>query len=189
MRKYTLIVLGIIFSIAQSFSQTKITASTDSANTLIGSRIIVELKLEGKSDSKYIFPIISDTVNKLIVLDRSLIDTVINGNSIILKQKVYLTSFDSGEYIFPELTFFEQQQSGSMLMPLYSNQLDIKIKSIDISNMKDIADIKHIYEVKKSWLDYIHYSIYLIILLALLIISFLLYKNIKRNQSIIQLKA
>lgn len=149
MSKYIVIIIGFVFSLNILRAQITVSANADSVNAFIGNRVTVELKLSGDKNNKYIFPQIPDSIDKLIVINRSLIDTNYIGNSIHLKQKIYLTSFDSGLVVFPSFTFFSQQKN-SMLMPIYSNSVNLTFKSVDISKMKDIQTIKPIYEAKSS---------------------------------------
>lgn len=182
MTKYIVFLICSFCSLANAFSQVNVTAVADSTNTFIGSRVTIELKLTGSKNDKYIFPQISDTLEKLIIINRSLIDTNYNGNTIELKQKLYLTCFDSGACVFPSLTFFSQQ-NGGMLMPFYSNSINLNFKAIDISKMKDIESIKPIYEAKSNSKLIIIISVVALVLAIVLILVYLHFKR-KNNQPI-----
>jgi len=187
MHKYILILLGLFSLISESNSQTSVKATVDSANTYIGSRVIIELSIAVEADTKYIFPEINDTINRLIVINRSLIDTNLSGTNKTLSQKIYLTAFDSGSYTFPSLTFFAQKNAG-MPIPLYSNPIDLNFKNVDISKMKDIGGIKPIYTIEKHWYDYIWYYLAVFLIISAIVIAYIVYKKRKKPLEIIDNK-
>lgn len=126
-------------------------AKSDKYSAQIGDRVCITLT--ARSSEKIVFPIIPDSLSASYkLISKSLIDTVRSGSSVTLSQKLYITSFDSGQVIVPAFTFFTI--SGGATMPHYSNAVSVSFSSPDISTMKDIHDAKSILPELSVWTDY-----------------------------------
>ena len=129
-------------------------AKSDKYSATIGDRVCITLTAQ--SSDKIIFPMIPDSLSESYkLISKSLIDTVRSGSSVTLSQKLYITSFDSGQVIIPAFTFFTI--SGSATVPHYSNSVSISFASPDISAMTDILDAKSIVPELSVWTDYWHW--------------------------------
>jgi hypothetical protein len=122
------------------FSQT-VKAGVDRDKIFIGEQIRLKLALEGGKAGMnwFSFP---DSLNHFEIVNRSKIDTVLNGSSTNYYQIITITSFDSGRWQFP-----------SLFLPGLSQPtpaIAIDVLPVDVSKMQDYNDIKDIEEVKQE---------------------------------------
>ncbi|MGB9701124.1 MAG: hypothetical protein ACPL1A_00175 [Candidatus Kapaibacteriota bacterium] len=173
--------LSLTFSNEELKSQlnNNVTATIDTNAGLIGDHL--HLKLNVHFDSLFIvkFPLLSDSLGKLVILKKGAIDTVRKNGYINLNQEITVTSYDSGYYQIPELLFLFSRINDSTLYPVKTSAVNIVFHSVPIDTTKPIKDIKPPLEVPFSIWDYIWYIIGLIILL---ILSYYGYKYIKNRK-------
>lgn len=181
------IVLFSFLSIISLNAQVSIDTKANKQTAMIGDRIDIEFIVKTNKNLKIVFPEIKDTINNLRVIGREPIDTISKDNYRILSQKIYVTAFDSGNYVFPSLTFF-YSKSNSMMIPAYSKQLSLRVNLPDVSGMKDIKEIKLIYDIKTGISDYI-LEIVLggILFIVIIIIVFILMKR-KKPKNVLETK-
>lgn len=171
---------GLILSGIQInlFSQT-VSAVVDRNRIFIGEQIKLRLSVQkGKAGITWFqFP---DSVNHFEVIQRSKIDTVLNGAYTNYRQTVILTSFDSGRWQFPPLSLAGVKQS--------SLPITIDVLPVDISKMQVYNDIKDIESIKQqnNWL--ITAIIGLITLFSIAATYWLLIRKKKASISNIPLK-
>ena len=148
-------------------------ASLDTNVILIGKQ--VQLTLELKQDKKLNiqWPVIPDTLNKIEIVNRGNIDTVISNDANVLhrKQSFTITAFDSGFFVIPPFEF----QSANGAIATTSNPLLLTVLIMPIDTTKAIHDIKGLAEVPFSWRDYINYILMGVGALILILIGIYLY--------------
>lgn len=171
---YNYLIICLIFAYSVEASADEFRASSDKVNAGIGDRVCITLS--ARSDFKIIFPIIPDSIVGCELISKSLIDTIKSGNTTELIQKIYITSFDSGQVAIPSFTFFTMSNGNTI--PHYSNSVNINFSLLDISQMKDLKDAKSIIIENKTWMDY---WLWYLLGLAGLIIGFAIYRKLKHR--------
>jgi hypothetical protein len=176
-----ILVFSLTFSneVLKSQLNNNVTATIDTNSGLIGDHL--HMKLNVHLDSLFIvkFPLLSDSLGKLVILKKGAIDTVRKNGFINLNQEITITSYDSGYYQIPELLFLFSRINDSTLYPVKTSAINIIFHSVPIDTTKPIKDIKPPLEVPFSIWDYIWYIIGLFILL---ILSYYGYKYIKNKK-------
>lgn len=182
MKLIKILFISIIIFSAEIFSAEMFaddfSASIDSSQILIGSR--ATLTLRASSSEKVVFPILPDTINGLIVISKSQIDTANSNGVKTLTQKVYLTAFDSGNYQISPLIFLTIDRNNNTKI-FNSKALFLTVNTLDISKMKDINDIKKHIEIERSFWDY---WVYYVIGIAVLLALFLYFKFFRRKKKV-----
>lgn len=137
---------------------------------LIGEQIKLKLTLqsERRIPTWFQFP---DSINHLLIINRTKIDTVLNGRFTNYYQTLTITSFDSGRWEFPSLAVAEINKA--------TNPIMIDVMPADVSKLQDYHDIKEIEEVKQENNKTIITIIAAITLLSLALIFWLIRKKKK----------
>lgn len=192
MKKITkaLFLLVIVFTcffnnkiLAESISA-KVSADTN--NVLLGDRIILELSAEADSSLKIFWPEITDKIDKIEILDRTSIDTVLKGTLRTLTQHFSITSFDTGTYEIPAIVFMYEKPGFETLYPAETNPLYLTFYTVQVDTSKEIKDIKGPMQEPFSILEYI-WEIIIGLLILGVIITGIYYWMHKKPKDIISL--
>jgi hypothetical protein len=161
-----LLVIGFIIHL-NAYAQI-VKADADRNKILIGEQIKVKLKLETarRIPTWFQFP---DSVNHFLIVNRSKIDTVLNGPFTNYYQTITITSFDSGRWEFPSLSVASINKA--------TNPITIDVLPVDVSKLQDYHDIKEIEEVKQENNKTIIAIIVAITLLSIIMIYILMKKK------------
>jgi len=137
---------------------------------LIGEQIKLKLTLqsERRIPTWFQFP---DSINHLLIVNRTKIDTVLNGRFTNYYQTLTITCFDSGRWEFPSLAVAEINKA--------TNPIMIDVMPVDVSKLQDYHDIKEIEEVKQENNKTIIAIIAAITLLSLAVIHWVIRKKKK----------
>lgn len=148
----------------------KVQTTLDTNKALIGDQINLNIKMFPDENENIIFPPLSDSIGKLLIVSKSKIDTIIEKRKRILNQNIILTSFDSGLFIVPsiEYSFAKGNDTSRFLTDSYQ----IQYFSVPVDTTKPIKDIKPIMELPFSLMDYFWYIAAGILLI---VIGFILY--------------
>jgi hypothetical protein len=155
---------------SNTFAQV-VKAEVDRDKILIGEQIKLKLTLQTsrRVPTWFQFP---DSVNHLLIINRSKIDTVLNGPFTNYYQTITITSFDSGRWEFPSLSI------ASINKP--TNPVGIDVLPVDVSKLQDYHDIKEIEEVKQE-----NDKTIIAIIVALTLVSIIIcYILLKRKKAI-----
>lgn len=171
-----------IFS--QSYSQNSyVKVSVDTNKALIGDQVNLNIELKSKKNIQIINPSITDSIGKLIVVSKSKVDTIIKKNDITYKQKIVLTTFDSGYFQIPSMQFLAIDKLDTSF--LNSNALGINFSTLAIDTTKPIKDIKPPLEIPVNIMDYIWYIIGALILIIAIFFIVRYLKNRKPVEKVI----
>ncbi len=184
MRKIIFIFLFVILGIYQSYAQNSyVKVSFDTNKVLIGDQVNLIFEINSKKKIQIVNPIITDSIGKLIVVSKSKIDTLIKENDIVYKQKILLTSFDSGYFQIPSMQFLAIDKLDTSF--LNSNPLGINFSTLAIDTTKPIKDIKPPLEISFNILDYIWYIIAGLLLITVILFVIRYLKNRKPTEKVI----
>ncbi len=173
------IVIGLFVSALGSLAQgVETKAYIDTNDVLIGDR--VQLTLEARSDKKtnIVFPSISDSIGKLEVLEKSLVDTIEQDGGVKYVQRFTLTSFDSGRYAIPPLTVMYEKKGMGEMYPEATEPIEVLFNTVKVDMKKGIKSIKDPLEEPMTLADYLPYiGIFLGILAVLAAIYYFYVKR------------
>ena len=142
-------------------------ARLDSATLLMGKTTTLHLEITQDKDARGFFPNEqTDTLNAMVeIAERPQADTIsLDNNRIQINRDLIIQSFDSGMWIIKPIPYVVNGDTA------YSNQLSIKVLPVDVSQMKDIHDIKPVEAVPFSLFDWLP-DYWWLWLLALLLIG------------------
>lgn len=185
---FFLIILYLI-GLGNLFPQNiSVNAKIDTNNVLIGDQI--KLWLQAKSDKKtsIIFPQIPDTLGKFDVISRSKFDTLLENNSITIKQNLVITSFDSGSHELPALTFMYEKDGFESMFPINTNPIYVNFNTVSVDTTKPFKDIKGPMDYPFSILDYLPHILIGLLILGLLYLGYYYYKKYKKSKVKTELK-
>ncbi len=142
----------------------------------------VNLNISIKIPKNYIaqFPAIPDSIDKLLFINIEKIDTTRIKDSLYLERNITITSFDTGTFEIPPLTFLLKKPDDTSLYPLSTNRLFIKYSGIAIDTAKPIKDIKPPFKVPTSFWDYFWYVFIPLLIIALAYFGYKYYKKHKK---------
>lgn len=142
-------------------------------------RIFLQLQHDPKQSSIQ-WAAMPDSVNGLEIVEKSKIDTVINGSITTYRQKLEITGFDSGLFEVPSFKFRFIPKNGDSAYFRISDSFQLLVQTIAVDTTKAFKPIKNIIYVKASWLDYIWYFVGGVILLIGIVI-FIIYMVRKKK--------
>jgi hypothetical protein len=156
----------------------KAQAALDTSRMLIGDQVNLWLSLEQPAGLKIAFPSSKDTIaGHIEVLSVSPIDTVGNRRDGIwrLKQRLLLTSFDTGFFVIPSFIF----RVGNGNDSITTRAMSLEVLGIPVDTTKGITDIKPPYEVPITFWEIAPY-IFTGLLLAAFVVLYINYRR-KKN--------
>lgn len=162
--------------------------SADSTRFPIGGQIYLNLSMEVNAGDRVTWPETGDTLTSQVeIISKSPVDSVKAGNgSLLLSQKLLITSFDTGFITVPPVTFLYAAKDGSTRQVL-SNPLLLEVTRPVVDLTKDIRDIKPVMTAPFTLRDFLPW---ILLLLAAGLIGTLLWfyiRNRKRNKPFIKL--
>lgn len=150
MKRILYFVFLLICIRAQSQVQVKI--FTDKESILIGERFTMTIESYMPLDQQFSWPVI-DTLPNFQIISSSKIDTTENFNSRKVAQSFQLTSFDSGHYTIPSITFLV----GNVRYVSDTVGIDIGYSPMDAN--PDYKEIKDILDVEDSGNPYLYWFV------------------------------
>jgi len=139
--------------------------SVNRSRILLGEQIELTLRLEILQGTQSVqWPQLPDSLNHFEVLKRTPLDSIRSGNNLTYTQTLTLTSFDSGHWVLPSVSFIAGKKS------VRTDSLAIDVTNVVLKG-KDYNDIKEIIEVAepgfdwKKWLPYIIGTVLVVALL------------------------
>lgn len=158
--KYLYLFCILLLSAAGVHAQdASVTTRLDTKRITVGDQARLFLEVTNKAGSgKVQWAEIPDTFNKLEVVEKGRIDTITKGATIIYKQRLLVTGFDSGAYTIPAFVFPIIPNSGTAYT-VQSDSLQLLVQTVAVDTTKGFRDIKSIIAVKATWKDYIWYIV------------------------------
>jgi len=127
-------------------------AKLDSATLIMGRTTALHLEITQDKDARGFFVNEqADTLNAMVeIAERPQADTTDLGNNRIqINRDLIIQSFDSGMWIIKPIPYVVNGDTA------YSNQLTLKVLPVDVSQMKDVHDIKPVETVPFNLLDWL----------------------------------
>ena len=173
-----LLAVFLFFAASSNAQQSQAKATADTSRILIGDHVNIVLELNQVKNRNFEFPVFRDTiVDKVEVLEVSPVDTLELEDRLKLRQRLVVTSFDTGFYVIPSFTFYDRLNNDS----IRSNALPLEVLTLEIDTTKGIADIKLPFDVPLGFWEIAPYFIVGILLLALAVFLWYYYKKRKQE--------
>ena len=175
---YQAVLLLLLFTSTCVYGENALTveAKTDTNHIRIGEQFHLDFTAVGPKGSRISFPILPDTFNHFELVSRGKIDTLTGSNASILslKQRLTLTSFDTGFFVIPPFHFL--LNTGNRSDSASTEAMLMGVTTIPVDTTKEIRDIKSTMDVPFPWEIYIPFAIGIILLSA---IAYFIYRKIK----------
>ena len=186
-----LVFILLIFVSFRGLSQSiTVKASVDTNIILIGDQIKLHFEVNQPKDFQVNFPIFNDTIiDKIEILDRSNIDTVIvNNNSLLLKQDYLITCFDSGIYEIPEFKFAFKSKNDTLTDTISTRAFYIGVQTIklDTTQANAIADIKMPVKAPLTIQEALPYILYTLAIIVFILLVIYFIRKRKKHEPLIK---
>ncbi|MDE6371438.1 MAG: cell wall anchor protein [Duncaniella sp.] len=177
-----LFVLALSSVFGQTFAQTSVKVSLDSAYVLMGKTtpLNIQVVTQADQDGRLIIPedTIADKVEILNVLPAD--TTNIHNGRIQVDQQIVLQSFDSGTYILNPILYVVGKDTFA------SNRPVLKVIPVDVDSMTTINDYSDVVDVDRKLVDYLpdflaDYGAWIIALLILLALAYYTWKRLTKS--------
>lgn len=164
------------------------TAKVDTASIAIGQQVWLELKFSVPKKAKVLWPVLQDSLaSNVEIVRKSAIDTTINGEYTSYRQRLTITSFDSGAYTIPPIGIGYQLGNDTAMQHAFTEAITFRVQTVKVDTTKAIRDIKGPMEAPLTFAEIVPW---LLALLAIAIaITLLLYylRQRKLNKPFISL--
>ncbi|HBF88239.1 MAG TPA: hypothetical protein DDX39_06315 [Bacteroidales bacterium] len=176
-------VLMTNLSISQNIT---LNAFLDTNHILIGDQINLNFEITCPENAKIVFPFFKDTIIKEVeVVSQSKIDTSLANGLMTLKQKILLTSFDSGVHTIPALYFKLNIDTLTDTISSYPLYLNVYTVPID-TTQQAIMDIKQPYDAPITFKEILPYIIYSLLAILIIFAVYYVIKKLKKNEPILK---
>lgn len=182
-----LLCMAFCLPAAELYAQPAVHARVDARKITIGDHLRLWLEVQpGDKGNIVRWAKKPDTLYGLEIVEQGKIDTIQNADTYLLKQRLLVTGFDSGQYYIPSFAFQVMDKNGHAT-ELYTDSILIRVATVAVDTTKAFKPIKDIVAVKSSWLD--HWKLILAIILLLGLLVFVWYYFIKNRKTKIPEKA
>lgn len=120
-------------------------AKADTNKILIGERVILSLTGKVKEGADFEWPVLPDTLNGLELVKAGKVDTATENGLWTIRQRLELTSFDSGYAAIPPLSMRQGRDS------LRSQAIAVSVALPQLKEGDEIYDIKAPMEAPFNW--------------------------------------
>ncbi len=118
-------------------------ASIDSNAIMIGDHLNMEIGIGVPEGFDILWPQLADTLSKHIeILSKENIDTITENDQIVLRQRLKITSFDSGFFEIPSVVFHFRRPGDTALFPANTNKLFLQVYTPVVDTAQDFKVIK-----------------------------------------------
>lgn len=134
--------------------------SNDTNNVMIGEFVKLDLNVTAGKNVKINFPIISDTIGKIEILEISPVDTTYRDGKLNYKKRLVVTSYEAGKFDIPEFVITYNIDNDTNFRVSLTNSLSLSFSTFDIDTANtDIKDIKPPIQVPFTLEDLLPYLI------------------------------
>jgi len=186
MMKKIIFVFNILTTITFTYNlfagdNVNITVKTDTNLVKIGERISLTFEAFTNTNFNVFFPEIKDSIGKLEIISKSKIDTLINKDTIFLKQKFEITSFEEGSYSIPSLIFSYENKNDKILKTINSEPIFVSFITIEVDTTQGIKDIKAPIEFPYTIEEFLPLILAIISFIVLIYLIFFFIKKYKNR--------
>ncbi len=123
------------------------------------------------------WPFLGDTLKDLAIVNKTPVDSSLNGNLLRQKRTIAVTSFDSGYYVIPPVLFSYRSQGSNELDTIKTQPTTIRVHTVPVDTSKAIRPIKGPKDVPYTLAELWPYILGAILIISLLILGYYLYRR------------
>jgi hypothetical protein len=176
--------LALVLSFKANSQNVNVVARFDTTDILIGDQIDLNIQFTMPLDYRVLWPLYQDTLTRNIeIISMSPVDTLINESEHLVKmlQTITVTSFDSGYYYVPPISFDYQPIDDTAFQEARSIPLYLKVHTMEVDTTQAIKAIKPPLQAPLTFKEILPWV--LIALASGLIIFLAIYVIIRRKKN------
>lgn len=145
-------------------------AQVDTNKILIGKPVELILQLSQPKNVSIDWPLIIDSVGGMEIIKFTPPDTLkVDDPSVLLRSQTFIiTSFDSGVFVIPSLTFKYKLNGNDKVITTETDPLEIEVFTVPVDTTKEIRDIRPIEEAPFD-MKWVWYGLGALVIIALVI--------------------
>lgn len=176
LKKITCILSFLLFAGSVGFAQ-DFTARFDSTKILIGNQTLLTLKVKLTDNKKVRFPNLPDTLAPgLEVVRQFATDTTKADNGLLLTKRYLITSFDSGNYVVPQIPVL--YFNGSQVDTLLSQPLKLRVNTVVADSTKvPLYGIKANIRAPYTFQEIALFVLAILLLVGLIVLVYLYFRK------------
>lgn len=135
--------------------QSPVSARVSTGQLLIGDQLNIWLKYQqaGAEMPHLEWATLPDTIPGLVWVEKGRIDTLKTKDSIVLKQQLTVTGFDSGRFVIPAFTFTLKDNDGRPKQ-FFTDSFSVLVQTLAVDTTQAFKPIKDVRQMPITWLDY-----------------------------------
>ncbi len=191
MKNFKIYIAVVLLAVSlKGFSQeTGAWLQPDTNAITIGDQIGVELGIRVNKDAVVQWPQIVDTLTGNIeVVNQTGIDTTFEADNKILKQRLTVTSFDSGYFKVPSVNFMYRLKDDSAVFTVGTKDFYLQVNTPQVDTTKPFKAIAGPIEEPYTLGEIIPWVLLALLAVALIVFAFYYYKRRKNNQPLFKAK-
>lgn len=191
-RKIPLCILAIFIAAAGTVTaqDVSVEAQLDTNHLLIGDQVALHFTFTGPAGAQILWPRLPDTIyNSLQVIDRGKPDTSYSQDkkTATIRQKLLLTSFDTGFYTLPPIPFYYRLLPDTTTQVAETGMLLIDVQTVPVDTTKAIKPIKGPVKVPWTFREFLPWIIGILAAGAITALVVYFLKRRKKKQPLFQL--
>lgn len=145
-------------------------AQVDTNKILIGKPVELVLQLSQPKNVSIDWPLIIDSVGGMEIIKFTPPDTLkVDDPSVLLRSQTFIiTSFDSGVFVIPSLTFKYKLNGNDKVITTETDPLEIEVFTVPVDTTKEIRDIRPIEEAPFD-MKWVWYGLGALVIITLVI--------------------
>jgi len=185
------ITIALLLFGVQGFSQhTEAWASPDTNAITIGDQIGLNIGVKLDKDDQVIWPQIGDTITGNIeVVKRETIDTTFDADQMIIKQRIVITSFDSGYFEVPPFKFLYSKKGDTVPNLATTGSFYLQVYTPQVDTAQPFKTIKGPIEEPYTLGEILPWVLTGLAALAVIVLLILYFVKRKKNQPLFRAKA
>lgn len=186
-----IIFLNLLFFAPLFIKAQKADARIDTNSILIGDQINLDISFTTSVKNKILWPLLNDTISENIeIIEKSKIDSLLSDDKhlLTLKQKILITSFDSGNFVIPPIRFNFKKPGDNISHFKESNPLMLKVNTIAVDTTKNIMPIKSPIEAPVSFMEVLPWIIAALAFALILFLIIYFIRKRKKNEPLLQIR-
>lgn len=179
------ILLTFILSPSVNAQNAEAFASIDSASIMIGDQLNMEVGITLPKGFEVRWPTFKDTLSVHIeILKASAIDTVFTEDRNTLKQQLLITSFDSGFFEIPSITFNFKHQNDTLIFSANTNKLFLQVYTPQVDTTQAFKIIKGPIAEPYTFREALPWILLVLLIVIVLGLGMLYIRKRRRNQPV-----
>ena len=129
-RAISILIFLLTFSLSPALYAQNVEAfsSIDSSSIMIGDQVTMEIGIGIPKGFSVDWPTFADTLtNNIEILKTNKVDTLLETDKLTLKQRILITSFDSGFFEIPSITFHFKHEGDTTRFTTNTNKLFLQV--------------------------------------------------------------